>query len=66
MLVIVMLAMQTAGGALPNVSASRDDKLICKAVQETGSLIGKRRRCLSAEDWERVRLANEKRRSATK
>lgn len=49
---------QTSGGASGKQAADKsDDRLICRRVQETGSLGQGRRQCYTRAEWDRIAQA---------
>ena len=43
-----------AGAQAPESAAPDQPKLICKKTLETGSLVRKRKQCMTKEDWDKV------------
>lgn len=55
LLAISLLAISTVGHAMQQTAASPPpaQKVVCKKVLETGSLVKKRKICLTSRDWDR-------------
>jgi hypothetical protein len=43
----------------PSASAMADDRIICKRVLETGSLVRKTKQCFTSREWARIAASQE-------
>lgn len=51
---ILILAVAMPAAAQDPVQAPDESKLICKKTLEVGSLVRKRKQCMTKEDWDKV------------